>query len=431
MKGICSQLQEMSGSDSEKNLKFQEAFANHPSSQFLTAFNQIAKLQGSRLFLVGGCVRNAILSIPFHEVDLLLHGNLYAFLESVSTNPDMTIVTLDKERNLFRLVPKPQKISFDLSPCEEKSVEENLLKRELPINAVAVDLEGVLTGSFHFLDPQNGIEDLQNKIIRTLSSDRLKEDPLRILRAFRFAALLNFSVEEKTEKIIKEMAPLLHSVSIERIRDELFKILSAPESYHWLCKMDSAGILDIVFPEILPMKKMNQNPRYHKYSVWIHSLETIHHLENLLLEKDYPEKNLILSGERTQESGLKFAALFHDLGKPSTFRTDEHGEIHFYQHEAVGEQLIKSLGKRFRLSVKEIQFFSLLIRNHLRPAQLARSPKTSKAAVTRLFREIHPYQKELIFLCLADTLAKGVQADETITYLENLLVKLEIGKKTS
>jgi poly(A) polymerase len=385
----------------------QQSFADHPCSQFLAAFNQIARVLGSRLFLVGGSIRNALLSIPFHEVDLLLEGNLQEFLEAVSTSPNMTIVLLDKKRNLYRLVSKPKKIYFDLSPCEEMTVEANLLKRDFPINAIALDLENLLNQTFELLDPQHGVEDLQKKQIRTLNPERFQEDPLRILRGFRLAAALHFSLEEKTEQFAQATAPLLQSISIERIRDEFFKILESEKSYPWILKMDKLGILEILFPEILPLKKTEQNPRYHSYNVWDHSLKTVEELEKLLKEKNYSESQDNLSGERTRLSGLKFAALFHDIGKPSAFTRGENGEIHFYQHETIGENLIQALSERLRLSVKETQFFSLLIRNHLRPAQLARTPKITESAVSRLFRDVHPYEKELILLSLADARAKG------------------------
>jgi poly(A) polymerase len=406
--------------------KITEMFASHPSAPYLIAFSQIAQLQGCTLFLVGGCIRDALLNRPISDLDLLLSGNLEHFLKSVSTNPQLKIVLLDKEHQQYRIaVKKENRFFFDISPCHESQLEKKLIERDFSINALAIRLDDLLNGKEFFLDPQNGLLDLQEKKIRCRNEGILQADPLRILRAFRFAAMLNFCIEEKTRDYLIRTAPLLKKISPERIRDEFFKILEVQEAYPWIKKLDEAKILEILFPVVCEMKKTNQNKRFHEYNVWEHSLETLHYIEKILAQKKHLLANVPSKDNRRHQAWLKFAALFHDIGKPSTFAMDEMGEIHFYGHEEVGAAMMTKLGRELRLSTKEIQGLSLLVRHHLRPAQLARSQKFSPKAMDRLLRSVYPYARELFLLSLADTLAKGKPKESLVNFLEKQLEMLD------
>lgn len=397
-------------------------FAGHSSALPMQAFRQIAASFGAALFLVGGCLRDALLGRPFRELDLLLSGDPAPFLESAATNPRMKIVPLDEARGIYRLVLKGERrFFFDFTSCPAGEVEKNLLERDFSVNALALNADDLAGGKIRLLDPQNGFADLKTGTIRTGTPEILKADPLRILRAFRLAAILRGRIEEKTKGWLVQTSPLLSSVSVERIRDELFKILAVEEAQPWLVEMDRDGILELILPEISSLKGVAQG-RFHQYDVWGHSLETVRHLESLIRRENYRPREK-MSAERTGEAWLKFVALFHDIAKPPTRSVDENGNVHFYRHEEEGSGLIEALCARLRLSAKETGAAAALIRRHLDPLRLAREPNLTPHAIPRFFRRVSPYAREALLLGLADTMAKGKPAPETEAFIERLLAE--------
>jgi poly(A) polymerase len=235
--------------------------------------------------------------------------------------------------------------------------------------------------------------------------DGFDEDPLRILRAFSFAALLGFQIEAGTLKLARSKRGKLSSVSGERIRDELFKILSTQRSYDFLCRLDKHGILEFLFPEIGPMRAMKKGARHH-LDVWGHTMETVRHLE--LCVKSFgrkPEINAYLeeeisSGRRRREL-LKLAALVHDIGKPKTLRVEK-GKVQFHGHERVGSQMFRDIGERMKLSNEEVRLIRQIIFLHLRPGYLVTNSVVTPRAKFRFFRDAGTEAAGILLLSLAD-----------------------------
>ena len=189
------------------------------------------------------------------------------------------------------------------------SIYEDLKRRDFTINAIAYDLH---TGKI--IDPHNGKMDIQKKIIRAIGSPshRFSEDPLRMIRACRFSAQLHFSVEKDTLDGIIKHSGLIRNVSMERIRDEFVKIAASPSPSCGLLLMDISGLLKILLPELTACKDIPQKGM-HRFDVFHHSLMSMDFAENKL--------------------HIRLAALFHDLGKPDTFKQDENGLPTFHNHE--------------------------------------------------------------------------------------------------
>jgi poly(A) polymerase len=231
------------------------------------------------------------------------------------------------------------------------------------------------------------------------------DDPLRILRAFGFASRFGFTIEASTLRLIKRKVKLLETVSFERIRDELFKVLDRKDAFAYLCRMDALGIIAVLFPEISPMRHMAQGP-YHHLDVWKHTLETVKQLERVFIreKKDEDVRCYLqesLSSERSRQALIKLGALFHDVGKPKTFRK-EGRKFTFYGHERVGAEISERIAWRLKLSNDEIHALRKMVFWHLRPGYLADNEYISPRAKFRFFRDTAGEAGSVLLLSMGD-----------------------------
>jgi poly(A) polymerase len=189
--------------------------------------------------------------------------------------------------------------------------------------------------SGRIIDLFNGIKDLNDKKIRMISSKNLKADPIRLLRAYRLGALLNFSIDQKTSSAIKAESFRIYESAGERIRDELTKLFNSSCSYQYLVMMNKTGLLASIFPELEPLKKCSQN-RYHCYDVFDHTLKAYEHLEKILQNPEAMTAQIkslkILLPCTDHIALLKHAILLHDIGKPSAISVYKKNHVHFYDH---------------------------------------------------------------------------------------------------
>jgi poly(A) polymerase len=233
---------------------------------------------------------------------------------------------------------RPDLVRFEQDP------EQDARRRDFTINGL---FEDPRTGQV--LDFVGGRRDLAHKVMRAIGDPhlRFKEDHLRMLRAVRFAARLGFEIEEQTSAAIRELAPLIETVSAERVRDELVRILTEGGARLGFELLDRTGLLAQVLPEIKAMQGVQQPPEYHpEGDVWQHTL--------LMLEKLEPNV----------APTLAWGALLHDVGKPPTFRVAD--RIRFDNHAEVGAQLAANVLSRLRLSTEEIEQVKALVANHMR-----------------------------------------------------------------
>jgi len=371
-----------------------------------------AKLRKVKLYLVGGALRDLILNRKKDnpDFDFCLKRSALSFGRKLAGELKAGFVVLDQEHAACRLVKKigDKVYTFDFTDFRAKTLEKDLLHRDFTINSLALELKDVFAkedlGS-SIIDPYSGREDLKRRIIRITHKNSFREDPLRILRAFSFNCMLGFILDKETLRLAKKDKQKISAVSTERIRDELFKIFDSPASYAALTSLDRIKILEIIFPEIKPMRRIGQGP-YHHLDVWQHTLETLNQFELLLLGfkknaeiKEYLDEEV--SGLRRRSALLKFACILHDVGKPEALRREE-GKIIFHGHERIGLGLARIICRRLKLSNDECRSLERIVLCHLRPGYLANNEQPTERAIFRYFRDTGSDALAVLLLSLAD-----------------------------
>jgi len=372
----------------------------------------------SKLYLVGGTVRDLLLEKVPADIDLACRG-AKILAERLADLHNAALVAMEKKphQSCYRVVNREDSTDYlDIAELRSDTIEEDLLQRDFTINAMAIELDkngpcGLV------IDPLGGAADLRRKIIRMANPQAFDDDPLRVLRAFRFAGERGFAVEAVTLAAVDSSFVLLARVSAERIMAELFLLLKAAQSSRHVAALDSHRILDVIFPEIMPMKGCLQNGYHHK-DVWGHSLLVLEHIEHILNNpRDYFGET---AGAVTQnlEAGdrlplLKCAALFHDIGKPATKGLKQAaGRITFRGHDRAGAEIVDLIAERMKLSKQARTLIVLLVREHLQPLFLSGSDVTSSARM-RWFRKIGADVVPAIVLSMADVMSsRGPESGE-------------------
>lgn len=346
-----------------------------------------------RLHLVGGIVRDKFLALqPDEDIDIVLEGDAarlaaFVFESGVAEHPPVTyprfgtaMVSVDGCQ--VELVGA-RKESYDPSSrkpsTEPGTLLDDVLRRDFTINTL---LENLHTGEVLDLTGR-GFDDIRDRIIRTPRDPELTfdDDPLRMLRAIRFATRLGFAIDPGAYAAIGRKCARLGIISAERIRAEFVKIVMGPNATVGLEMLRETGLLDQFAPELTAMHGVTQNI-YHLHDVWTHTLKT--------LELIPVEAGII----------VRLVGLLHDVGKVETRGVDEHGTAHFYRHELVGSEIARRVMNRLRFSNSEISRVSFLIAMHLRVGEY--DDQWSDAAVRRLIRDVGESLADLILLTVAD-----------------------------
>lgn len=379
----------------------------------LKAVCRLSRDRKIKLYLVGGYLRDALLSRKKEnpDIDFCLKKNAISFGRRLAKELKSGFVVLDDEHGACRVVKKikDKVYTLDFTDFRGDTLEEDLLGRDFTINTLALDLEravGLPRPLDFLIDLYGGCKDIKNKVIRAANSSTFDQDPLRLLRAFSFSCIFGFKIEKETLKLIKLKKNKLKTVSFERIRDELFKILDAPDGFGYLVELDKIGILKIIFPEIEVMRGVNQGP-YHHLDVWAHTLEVIRQLEAAVGEHNKNEDtrdylNTALSTGRKRRALLKLAALLHDIGKPKARRRQKDGKITFWRHEKIGSDIARDVAERLKLSNDEWGALKKMVFWHLRPGYLADSQEATPRAKFRYFRDTADEAASILLLSLAD-----------------------------
>jgi poly(A) polymerase len=363
-----------------------------------------------KVYLVGGAVRDHLLGRAIGDIDLMC-PQPEALARRLQAAHGLTLVPFLNKPGApcIRAVNRSDPADFlDLVPIHGGSVERDLGRRDFTINAMALRLlPGGAAGGL--VDPLDGRGDLRRRVIRAAGPGALREDPLRVLRAVRFAAELGFAIEPQTLRLMREAAGRLATVAAERVVRELFIILERPASAGFIRILDAVGALEAVLPEIVPMKGCGQNA-YHHRDVWGHTLEGLEHLEDILgaLEENFagaagPVGDCLSAPLR--KAVLKLAVLLHDCGKPAARgRKPGGGDFTFHRHDTLGASLAAAAGERLRLSADARETLALLVRHHMHLYALA-SPEAGPKALVRWFRRHGERMIPLILLYMADTRA--------------------------
>lgn len=390
----------------------------------------IAESENRNVYLVGGYIRDLFIKGKPEalEMDFAVDGSALEFARKVSVQLKCSLVPLDIERGIARVTSKGE-FELDFGQLKGETIESDLISRDFTINAMACDISNIentkdITKSL--LDPLLGRNDIQKRLIRAVNSNSFEDDPLRILRAFTFAAAFGFEVETDTLNLIKESVSKLKSVAGERIRDEISKIFETIDSIKFVRKMAEFKIFDEIIPEIKSMQGIEQGP-YHHLDIWEHSLESLAQLEKVINEV-LNDANLVayLSAPITDMRKViwivKLGTLLHDLGKPQVKEITETGRIRFHGHEAKGVELIEPISERLRLSTKEKVFLEDIVLYHLRPAQLANTKEVTKRAIFRLLRDMKDSVPAVCLVTIADKRAtRGILVKRSESELIEIL----------
>ncbi len=398
---------------------------------------------GGNLYLSGGSLRDLLLGRQPHDVDLTIAAGAVALAQALAQQTGGTFVLLDATEDVARVVHGG--LEVDISSFREgtSNIEADLQLRDFTINALALSLEGLLEGEvidmeepLACLDPTGGLTDLRQGVIRMTQAAVFTSDPLRMLRAYRLAAVLGYTLAEATQGAIVRQRQLISRSAPERVAAELNTIMSSPRAHTAVAAMAKSGLLFEIIPELAAGAQVEQ-PKSHHLDVLAHNLETLRQSELLLArpELGFPQCSAAMRAYLAKASNilvLKWAALLHDLGKPATWSQDvaQDGRITFHQHERVGVELVQALAQRLHWSGRQTERVCLLIGQHMRPFHLlnvARQGELSLKACIRLVRALGKELPGLLVLAMADARAgKGEERPEAMEEeLAQLVMRLE------
>ena len=407
--------------------------------QLVQALAELIRERSSSCHIAGGTIRDWLIGLHSKDLDVTVPQDGFGWATALARKLGGTFVPMDEEEDVARVVW--QEVCVDFSSFREgaQTIEEDLLKRDFTINSMAAPFPDQVFSSRDsvegfILDPAGGQKDLQNKIIRSTSSAVFVSDPLRLLRAFRFMATFGFTIEPKTEKQIREYLHLLYLVAEERIAYELDTIMAAADSIKTVEVMHENGVLQELLPELYTGVGVSQ-PSSHHLDVFEHGIAALKHMEDVQREpgKYFPGfgESLLeyLQGGRRKVL-LKWAALFHDLGKPKThmIREDRGGRITFYNHDKEGARIFDIIADRLKWGNDDRKFVSQFISFHMWPFHLNNARKKTgltPKAYLRLIKAIGEEFHGLFMLAVADSLAgqgtgkpPGMEEDITSLYQE-------------
>ncbi len=405
-------------------------FAINPFTHQLLTFLQE---KGWQPYLVGGYVRDSLLKRPSHDIDIVVASEARRAARLLADHFGGAYYDLDSERDFGRAIFLPTQaddlpLEVDVTSFQGKDINSDLADRDFTINAMAL----TLTPEPRLIDPFHGYEDLQACLLRPATPDALKADPVRLLRAIRFALALHYHCTEDLITAIPVQAPLLAQVSPERLRDEWHRILAGPHPAGGILLMDRFALLPHLLPELVALHDVEQ-PEVHQHDAFLHTVTVLRYLNGWLrwldgssdrppglFSKDsqahlQPFRSWLkdtlaepLTADRPRSLALLWGALLHDVGKATTQSRDQDGRLHFFGHETVGQKMAKQVAERFRLSRPEVSRIQQLVQYHMllhylfHSVEGAEPPLPKRRALFRLFRDTEEVLPELILLFLAD-----------------------------
>jgi tRNA nucleotidyltransferase/poly(A) polymerase len=365
----------------------------------LKQIGKIADQLNVEIYIVGGYVRDYYLKKKRTDFDFTVVGDALEFAKEIANRFKSKAVTYPKFRTAMVPIGK-YKFEFVGTRKEEYksnsrkpivtigTLEDDLRRRDFTINAIAVSLNKENFGKV--IDKFNGLTDIRSKILKTPLDPptTFTDDPLRMLRAIRFASQLGFLIHQACYFAIKRLASRIEIISQERITDEFLKILDSPKPSHGLYMLYDTGLMKLIFPELAALagvEEKNIDGRVFKHKdVLLHTFQVVDNLAT-----------------QTDNIWLKFAALMHDIAKPVTKRFNENTGWTFHGHEELGARHVERVFRRMRLPLDKVEYVEKLVRLHQRPMALVDEGVTD-SAVRRLAFHAGDALEDLFMLCKAD-----------------------------
>ncbi|MBI3330804.1 MAG: HD domain-containing protein [Candidatus Omnitrophica bacterium] len=408
----------------------------------LTRVQAFARSRGVPWYLVGGLLRDQCLARARRglNVDLAVPSEALALARALAAHLGGAFVPLDEAWGTARVVVTADgvRIELDVSQFRGPTLEADLRRRDFTINAMAARLDEWLRSpqAPPLIDPLDGRAALAARRLIPCFPGTFAEDPVRILRAFRFVAELDFTLDSAATPMMTQALPQLARASGERVRDELLAMLETERAAAALRALNEFGALDILFPELVPGRGLDQGT-FHHLDVLGHQLETVAQADRFLADfaefsaplreplSRYGAEELV--ERRSRKALIKLAGLLHDVGKPARRTVEPDGEIWFHGHEETGAALAADIVKRLRLSNREADLVCQVVLHHLRPGFLSREPQLTRRAVYRFFKALGEHGPACLLTWWADRLAtrgsksRVDQIDLQRTFLEGLL----------
>ncbi len=377
--------------------------------------SKIAKaFPNNKIYIVGGTVRDFIMNKESSDRDIIVEGiNAKNFAEDLLNLFDATLVPLDEINNIYRLVLKNSEdihnpYMIDVTNPIEGSLERDLMRRDLTINAIAVEIHsGFVTDMF------GGISDIKTGTLNYIEEINFVDDPLRLLRVYRFQAATDFKLSGDLIHIICKYTDLIAKPARERILYELMKLFNGEYTATALTNMNKTWLLEEIFPVVKELKQIPPNTHHH-LGLLEHSIETVNQVQLLYNEADDRVKDHLNKcdfGGFSRLAHLKLAAFLHDIGKFSTWTIEkETGRHRFLKHDDVGSKMSKKILKYLSCSNKQIEYVSTMIKNHIYPSALMSDPEVNEKAMMRYLRKMEDNVIDNIILAMADRLSARGEA---------------------
>lgn len=374
-------------------------------SKILTSFD-------NEIYLVGGTVRDFYLGNESVDRDIIvMDEDARVFALKLAEFFDATFVPLDEENKIYRLVMSDKINYIDITNPIENSLEKDLMRRDLTINAIAVNIR-----SGEIVDISGGVTDIKNGCINYVNELNFVDDPLRLLRVYRFQAMYGFELAPETISAVCRYSDLIHKPAAERINYELMKLFNGEFAHVALENMNKTWILEEIFPIVKELKQVPPNSHHH-LDLFHHSIETVKQVQNLYNASSDEVKehlNKIEFGGFSRLAHLKLAAFLHDIGKFSTW-TIEEGKHRFIKHDDVGAKMSLKILKDLHFSNKQADYISSMIKYHIYPSHVMTSPQITEKIMMRYVRKMDKNSIDAVILAQADRLsARGPEITDEI-----------------